>query len=110
MFLPILLLSLPDPAPTLEQAQICRAHLEILIEDVARDGGHVAGPTWFIRDWWERQAEEAGAPDDDGAALMGARIALGAMSITEAERFEAERQACVDTAIEAGAAPGMGPA
>lgn len=103
------LLFLASPDPTLEQAQTCRAHMELLIEDVARDGGHVAGPTWFIRDWWERQAEEAGAPDDDGAALAGVKIALGAMSTAEPERFEAERQACVDTAIEAGAVPGMGP-
>ena len=104
------LLALTLAEPSLEQAQACRAHMEILIEDVARDGGHVAGPTWFIRDWWERQAEQAGAPDDDGADLTGVKIALGAMSIAEPERFEAERQACVDTAIEAGAVPGMGPA
>ena len=103
----LLALTLPDP--TLEQVQTCRAHMEILIEDVARDGGHVAGPTWFIRDWWERQAEEAGAPDDDGAALTGVKIGLGAMSVADPDRFKAERQACVDTAIEGGAVPGMGP-
>jgi len=105
-----MLLILSSEAPTLERAQTCRAHVEILIEDVARDGGQVAGPTWFIRDWWERKAEEAGAPDDDGAELAGFKAGLGAMSTAEPERFRAERQACIATAIEAGAVPGMAPA
>lgn len=108
MILPILLLITAD-APTLEQAQACQAHMEIMIEDVARGGGHVAGPTWFIRGWWERKAAEAGAPEDDSAELAAAKTGLGAMRTAEPERFRGERQACVDTAIEAGAVPGMGP-
>lgn len=107
MLAALLLIATADP--TLEQAQNCRAHMEIMIEEAARDGGHVAGPTWFIRDWWERQAGEAGAPDDDGAALASVKLGLGAMSTADPERFDAERQDCVDTAIEAGAVPGMGP-
>jgi hypothetical protein len=104
-----LTLGLAVADPTLEQARACQAHMEIMIEDTARDGGPVAGPTWFISDWWTRKAAEAGAPDDDGAALTGVTIGLGAMSTAEPEQFRAERQACVDTAIEAGAVPGMGP-
>jgi len=109
MILPILLLITAD-APTLEQARTCQAHVDIMIEDVAREGGHVAGPTWFIRGWWERKAGEAGAPEDDAAAVAAAKAGLGSMSVAEPERFRADRQACVDTAIEAGAVPGMGPA
>lgn len=109
MILPLLLLMNAD-GPTLEQARTCQAHMEIMIEDVAREGGHVAGPTWFVRDWWAQKAAEAGAPEDDAAELAAARAALGAMSVAEPERFRGERQACVDTAIEAGAVPGMGPA
>ena len=103
-----ILLTLADPAPSLEQSLTCRAHMELMIEDAARDGGRVAGPTWFIRDWWEIRAEEAGASDDE-AERAAARIALGAKSTAEPERFAAERSACIDTAIEAGAVPGMGP-
>ncbi len=109
MILPLLLLMNAD-GPTLEQARTCQAHMEIMIEDVAREGGHVAGPTWFVRDWWAQKAAEAGASEDDAAELAAARAALGAMSVAEPERFRGERQACVDTAIEAGAVPGMGPA
>ena len=103
------LLVLTAADPTLEQAQTCRAHMELLIEDVAREGGHVAGPTWFIRDWWDRQGEDAGAPDDEGEAVGLIKTGLTQMRAEEPERFDAGRQDCVDTAIEAGAVPGMGP-
>lgn len=95
--------------PSLEQARTCRAHMELLIEEVAADGGHVAGPTWFINSWWDRQAETLGAPDDDGAVLGLLKTGLGLMQADEPVRFAAERQDCVDTAIDAGAVPGMGP-
>ena len=108
MILPMLVLLAAD-APSLEEARTCQAHMEIMIQDVAREGGHVAGPTWFIREWWALKAIEAGAPEDDEAELAAAMAGLGAMSVTEPEQFRAERQACVDVAIEAGAVPGMGP-
>jgi len=108
MILSLLALAVADPA--LEQAQACRAHMELLIEDVAREGEHVAGPTWFISSWWERKAIEAGAPEDDAAALAALKANLEQMRTETPENFAAGRQACVDTAIEAGAVPGMGPA
>jgi len=108
MILPILLLITVD-APTLEQAQACRAHMELFIEEVAAGGDHVAGPTWFIRDWWDRKAIEAGAPDDDGAAIEALKSNLEQFRTEAPENFAAGRQACVDVAIEAGAVPGMGP-
>lgn len=109
MILSMLVLLAAD-APSLEEARTCQAHMEVMIQDVAREGGHVAGPTWFIRDWWRLKAIEAGAPEDDETELAAATAALGAMSTAEPEQFRAERQACVDVAIEAGAVPGMGPA
>lgn len=103
------LLALAVADPTLDEAQTCRAHVELLIEDVAREGGHVAGPTWFIRSWWDRQAEAAGAPDDDGQVVGVIKTGLTLMRAEEPERFDAGRKDCIDTAIEAGAVPGMGP-
>ena len=105
-----ILLALTVPGPTLEQAQTCRAHMELFIEDVARESEHVAGPTWFIRDWWTLKAIEAGAPDDDGAALKALKSNLEQLRAEAPENFAAGRQACVDTAINGGAGPGMGPA
>ena len=104
------LIALASADPNLEQAQACRAHMELFIEDVAREGEHVAGPTWFIRDWWERKAVEAGAPDDDEAALRALKSNLEQLRTEAPDRFAGGRQHCVDTAIEAGAVPGMGPA
>lgn len=103
------LLALAASSPTLEQAQTCRAHMELFIEDVSRDSDHVAGPTWFIRDWWTLKAIEAGSPEDDDAIIAGLVEDLRTLRVETPERFDAGRQDCVDTAIEAGAVPGMGP-
>lgn len=107
------LLVLGVDTPALERVQQCRAHVEILIEDAARAGVHVAGPTWFIRDWWTDKAEAAGARVGDAAdraELAGRKAALGAWSMTDPDAFAADRQTCIDEAIDAGAVPGMGPA
>ena len=103
------LLALTVPDPTLEEAQRCRAHMELFIEDVARESAHIAGPTWFIRDWWTMRAIEAGSPEDDDAIVEGLKQELAALRVEHSDRFDAGRQSCVDTAIEAGAVPGMGP-
>jgi len=103
------LLALATSDATLEQAQTCRAHTELFIEEVARESDHIAAPTWFIRDWWDHKAEGAGAPDDSGRTVGLIKIGLEMMRAEEPERFGAERQDCVDTAIDAGAVPGMGP-
>lgn len=103
------LLALTAADPTLEEAQTCRAHMELFIEDVARENEHVAGPTWFIRDWWTRKAIEAGSPEDDDAIVDGLKRDLTTLRAEHSDRFDAGRRSCVDTAIEAGAVPGMGP-
>ncbi len=103
------LLALTVPGPTLEQAQMCRAHMEVFIEDVAGESAHVAGPTWFIRDWWTLKAIEAGSPEADDAIIDALKRDLATLRAEHSEQFDAGRQGCVDTAIEAGAVPGMGP-
>ena len=107
MLAALLFLAVPDP--TLEQAQTCRAHMELFIEDVSRESEHIAGPTWFIRDWWTLKAIEAGSPEDDDAVIEGLKRDLTALRAEHSDQFDAGRQGCVDTAIEAGAVPGMGP-
>ena len=106
MILPMLL-AFAGLEPTLAQAQTCRAHMELLIEDVSRESEHVAGPTWFIRDWWTMRVVEAGAPDDDGAALAARKAELERERRENPDGFQAARGACVDVAINAGAVPGM---
>ncbi len=101
----VALLALLSAEPTLEQAQTCRAHVELLMEDVAKEGGHIAGPTWFIRSWWDRKGEAAGAPDDDGQAVALVKAELSRLRTEDGERFQAGRQNCIDTAIEGGALP-----
>jgi hypothetical protein len=101
------LLALAISDPTLDQAQTCRAHMEMLIEDVAREDGQVAGPTWFIRDWWDRKAADVGAPDDDGAAVAARRTELERQRTVRPDDFQSGRGACVDAALDAGAVPGM---
>lgn len=100
-------LALVTTEPTLEQAQTCQAHMELLIEDVMREGGLVAGPTWFIRDWWDRQAQAAGAPDGHAASVAARKTELERHRTANPDDFQAGRGACVDAAMDAGAAPGM---
>ncbi|QDH74519.1 hypothetical protein [Brevundimonas sp. M20] len=104
--LSLLLVLAVDP-PTLDRARTCQAHVELLMEDAMREVGQVAGPTWFIRDWWNEQAEAAGAPGDDSVALAARKEALNRLRLADPEAFQTGRGGCVDTAIDAGAVPGM---
>ena len=103
----VLSLALADP--TLDEAQTCRAHMGLFIEESARESGRVPGPSWFIRDWWVKQAIDAGSPEDDDAIIAGLMDGLRQLETTDPDRFQADRSACVDKAIAAGAVPGMGP-
>lgn len=100
-------IALLAPSPSLEEVRTCQAHVALIIEDVAREGRPVAGPTWFIRDWWDQQAEEAGAPEDDTAAVSARKAELERGRTLAPEAFQAGRGRCVDLAIDAGAVPGM---
>ena len=88
-------------APEPSRADICLARMEGMIEAAAATG-NVAGPSWFIRDWWEARRAEAGGERGDAWTVVRQTIDVRAMD--EAARA-AELQSCVDEAIAAGALP-----
>ncbi|MDP1913577.1 hypothetical protein [Brevundimonas sp.] len=98
------------PAPPLVRAELCSAHIEAFIVEQAEATGMVAGPSWFIRSWWSARLPEDGAPealsDEQRTALIAA---MPDRKAADPEAFGAEREACLDEAIDAGAVPGMGP-
>ena len=89
-------------APEPSRADICLARMEGMIEEAAAATGNVAGPSWFIRDWWEARRAEAGGERGDAWTVVRQTIDVRAMD--EAARA-AELQSCVDEAIAAGALP-----
>lgn len=98
-------LAVPDPAPPV-RAELCLAHVNAMIVEASRETGRVAGPSWFIRDWWSARLPEDGAP---GALTAEQRTALE-LSMTgrraaDPDGYRAELQSCVGEAIEGGALP-----
>jgi len=102
-------LSQIPPEPT--RAELCHAHANAFIAEEARATGRVAGPSWFIRDWWSAQLPETDAP---GALTAEQRrdleASMPARETADPDAFRAEQSRCVTEAIEGGAVPGMGPA
>ena len=93
------------PYPTdMQRAEICYAHVTILIEDAARETGRVAGPSWFISEWWDARLNDAQSTDDREATV---KTAVEQRRVRDADGFEAERSGCMQEAIKAGAVPGM---
>ena len=86
------------------RAERCHAHVMLLIEEVAATGP-VAGPSWFIRDWWQARLPETST--DEGRAATRAGLLME--KAQDAEVFVEERRACINEAIDAGSVPGMGP-
>lgn len=93
---------LSDPSPP-TRAAVCHAHVMLMIEDAMRESGRVAGPSWFVRDWWEERLSEAELEDAAQKALHDSLVARKAEA---PDAFDAEQKSCVDEAIEAGALPG----
>lgn len=106
MIVPALLLSMlvPDPQPA--RAELCLAHVNAMIAEASRETGRVAGPSWFIRDWWTARLPEDGAP---GALTAEQRsrleLSMPERKAGDPEGYRAELQACVDEAIDGGALP-----
>lgn len=105
----ILLLATLQTAPAEPvRAELCLAHMNVMIADAMRESGRVAGPSWFIRDWWQERTPEPGAP---GALTPEQRTALEQAVVErkarDPEGHGAELGSCVDEAIDAGAVPGM---
>jgi len=108
--LAVLLVALQAPPSQPVRAELCLAHMNLMIGDAMRETGRVAGPSWFIRDWWEARIPEAGTRD----ALTGEQRAALEQTLVERkvrdhDRHNAERGSCIDEAIDAGAVPGLGP-
>lgn len=103
----MLVLALAASAPAEEPArpELCLAHIDAMIAEASRETGRVAGPSWFIRDWWVARLP----PEDVAALSTEQRAALEASMATrrdaDPEAYRANLQSCVDEAIEGGALP-----
>lgn len=113
MIITALLLSVlaADPDPQPPRAALCLAHMDAMIAEAQRETGRVAGPSWFIRDWWTARLPEDGTPEAlDAEQRTRLEVSMAGRKAADPEEYRAELQACVDEAIDAGAVPGMGPA
>lgn len=96
----------PDPAPPPVRAELCLAHVNAMIAEASRETGRVAGPSWFIRDWWSARLPEDGAPDALTAEQRTAlELSMPERRAADPDRRRAELQSCVDEAIDGGALP-----
>lgn len=99
-----LTLLVADPQPA--RAELCLAHINAMIEEASRETGRVAGPSWFIRDWWTARLPK---PSEPGALTEEQRTALvasmPARRTADADKYRAELQSCVAEAMDAGAVP-----
>jgi len=91
----------PQAEPPLSRAEICQAHMTVMIEDEMTQTGRVAGPSWFIQNWWEAKLTEA---EQDEARRKQVVERLRSRD-ANAPDFRAERLGCVTEAFEAGAVP-----
>ena len=98
-----------EAATKAARAETCLVQIETLIVEASQETGRVAGPSWFIRDWWIARLAEPGQP---GALTEEARrrAVADAPARKEAapDAFAEERRGCITEAIDAGAVPGMG--
>lgn len=101
-----LLLTLGGPAVEPARAETCLAHVNVMIAEAARLTGRVAGPSWFLRDWWSERLPQDGAP---GALSEEQRREMEALiearRTSDPERYRTELATCTDEAIEGGALP-----
>jgi hypothetical protein len=92
----------PEPA----RAELCLAHVNAMIAEAMAETGRVAGPSWFVRDWWAARLAEDGAP---GALTAEQRAALEASmparKAADPDKHRTELQGCVGEAIDGGALP-----
>ena len=91
------------------RAEICLAQIESLIVEASQETGRVAGPSWFIRDWWIARLPEPGQPGALSEEARRKAVAdAAARKEADPDAFAAERRSCISEAIDAGAVPGMG--
>ena len=91
------------------RAETCLVQIETLIVEASQETGRVAGPSWFIRDWWIARLPEPGQPGAlSEAQRRQAVMDAPARKAVDPEAFAEERRGCITEAIDAGAVPGMG--
>ena len=103
MSLLLIALLAAEVTPPPNHAEVCYARSMILIEDAMAQTGRVAGPSWFIRDWWDQQLTDE---QRDDARLAAVQAQVRSRMVEDAAAAEAEGQGCVDEAVKAGAVPG----
>ncbi|MNQ77385.1 hypothetical protein D3C85_922500 [compost metagenome] len=98
-----------DAAAKAARAETCLVQIESLIVEASQETGRVAGPSWFIRDWWVARLPEAGQPGALSEAARRQAVAdAPARKEADPQAFAEERRSCITEAIDAGAVPGMG--
>ena len=94
----------PDPAPP--RAELCLAHINAMIAEASRETGRVAGPSWFIRDWWSARLPEEDSPGAfSGEQRKALEDSMPGRKAADPDAYRAELQSCVDEAIEGDALP-----
>jgi len=98
-----------EAAAKAARAETCLVQIESLIVEASQETGRVAGPSWFIRDWWVARLPEAGQPGALSEAARRQAVAdAPARKEADPQAFAEERRSCITEAIDAGAVPGMG--
>ena len=88
------------------RAELCLAHINAMIAEEANATGRVAGPSWFIRDWWSARLPEDGSPDALTAEQRTQlELSMSERKATDPDAYRVELQSCVREAIDGGALP-----
>lgn len=94
----------PEVEPS--RAELCLAHMNAMIAESQRETGRVAGPSWFIRDWWSAKLPEEESPEALTAEQRTRlELSMPERKVSDPEAYRAELQSCVGEAIEGGAVP-----
>ncbi|NJC40282.1 hypothetical protein GGQ87_000540 [Brevundimonas alba] len=88
------------------RAELCLAHINTMIAEEANATGRVAGPSWFIRDWWSaRLPEEGSAEALSTEQRTQLELSMPERKAADPDAYRAELQSCVREAIDGGALP-----
>ena len=88
------------------RAELCLAHVNAMIAEEASATGRVAGPSWFIRDWWSARLPEEGTAEALSAEQRRQlELSMTGRKAADPDAYRAELQACVAEAIDGGALP-----
>ncbi len=99
-FVAAMLIGAQAEAPT--RAEVCHAQVQIFIQDVYQETGRVAGPSWFVLEWWVRRLAAAEQTPERVAKV---REVVDRGRSADPAAFEAERRSCIEEAMDAGAVP-----